>query len=81
MIVTVKLFAAAKEIVGAAEFTVELPAQCDVSFLKRTMQEQFPALAPLLSRSRFAVDQQYVADQFPLSAAQEIAFIPPVSGG
>lgn len=81
MIVSVKLFAAAKEIAGVPELTIELPASCDVSFLKQTMQEQFPALAPLLSRSSFAIDQRYVTDQFPLSADQEIAFIPPVSGG
>jgi len=81
MIVSVKLFAAAKEIAGAPEIYVELPASCDVSSLKRAIQEQFPALAPLLSRSSFAVDQRYVTDQFPLSRDQEIAFIPPVSGG
>ena len=81
MIVSVKLFAAAKEIVGAPELTIELPAISDVSVLRQKMQEQCPALGPLLSRSSFAVDQRYVTDQFVLNAEQEIAFIPPVSGG
>jgi len=81
MKLTVKLFAAARDLVGHQEVEVDLPAGANIGDLRRQMGEQFPALASLLTHAMFAVDAKYVADDVPAPENSEIACIPPVSGG
>lgn len=81
MRVTVKLFAAARELAGADELAVELPAQATVGELRAKLASDCPALAPLLEHVLFAVDEAYGTDATYLRAGAEIACIPPVSGG
>ena len=81
MKISVQVFAAAKDIVGASEIDIEAPDECDVTSLKALLEQKHPDLKPLLYRANFAVDQSYVPDEFKLNGNQEIAFIPPVSGG
>ena len=45
------------------------------------MIERFPQLAPMRDSIMFAVNAEYVASDHPIGAADEIALIPPVSGG
>jgi molybdopterin synthase catalytic subunit len=42
---------------------------------------RFPALGPLAERALVAVNLEYVGTEFRLSADDEVALIPPVSGG
>ncbi|MEZ6120425.1 MAG: MoaD/ThiS family protein [Pirellulaceae bacterium] len=49
--------------------------------LKVQLVQQIPELQPLLNSLRIAVNQQYASDQTQLRAHDEIACIPPVSGG
>ena len=81
MKVTVKLFAAARDLAGQEELAVALPASATIGELRRRMGEQFPTLAPLLPHAMFAVDTEYVSDDAPVPENIEIACIPPVSGG
>ncbi len=81
MKVTVKLFAAARDLAGQAEISVALPAGAIIGELRGQMGEQFPTLAPLLPHAIFAVDAEYVSDDAPVPENAEIACIPPVSGG
>jgi molybdopterin synthase catalytic subunit len=81
MKVTVKLFAAARELVGQAEVTVEMAAGGDVAQLRRELAERTPPLASLASRSLIAVNAEYAGDATPIAAGDELALIPPVSGG
>ncbi|MCH7752872.1 MAG: MoaD/ThiS family protein, partial [Planctomycetes bacterium] len=46
MKVTVKLFAAARDLAGQAEIAIALPAGATIGELRRQMGEQFPTLAP-----------------------------------
>jgi sulfur-carrier protein len=50
-----------------------------VASLRQYLELQLPSLAA--SGYRVAVDHSYVNDQFVLHEGQEIALIPPVSGG
>jgi molybdopterin converting factor subunit 1 len=81
MNITVRLFARVRELVGTDTVRVELPARSAVSKLRAALAEGWPAIAPLVARSAMAVNGEYVTDDNLLSPADEIALIPPVSGG
>ena len=81
MIVQVKLFAVAKQLVGGDTASVELPDQATVAELRIALTEDYPALSVILSSVVFAVNAEYATDQTRLSTTDEIACIPPVSGG
>jgi molybdopterin converting factor subunit 1 len=81
MIVQVRLFAGARDLVGADHVAVHLPAQATVGDLRRHLGNIQPALAALLARSAVAVDQEFAEDSLLLTEDIEIALLPPVSGG
>lgn len=81
MIVTVKLFAAARELAGHDEIAAKLVADETVGALRKRIADTFPALAPLLARSAIAVNHDFAEDSCVLTATDEVAIIPPVSGG
>ena len=81
MTLTVKLFAAARELAGADALAVELPAAATVADLRAAVRAAAPALAGLLARSAVAVNHDFADDTRPLSPGDEVAVIPPVSGG
>jgi molybdopterin converting factor subunit 1 len=79
--VTVLLFALAREAAGQAEVQVTLHGDRTVGALRRALATAYPALSPLLSRTMVAVNQSYASDGTRLEPGDEIAVIPPVSGG
>ena len=81
MIVTIHLYAAAREIMRRESISLELPIESTVATVRVAVAEQFPALAPLLRRSAIAVNHDYADDNIVLSDSDELAVIPPVSGG
>lgn len=81
MMVTVKMFAAARDLVGASEVTLEVGGDATVGDLRNLLAEKYPAAAPLIIRSMLAVDARYASDEERIASAREIACIPPVSGG
>ncbi|RIK73171.1 MAG: molybdopterin synthase sulfur carrier subunit [Planctomycetota bacterium] len=81
MKVAVKLFAAARELAGAGEIAVEAPLHATVGELRRALVEQSPRLGPLADRSLMAVNAQYADNATVVSPSDEVALIPPVSGG
>lgn len=81
MKVTVKLFAAAKEIVGADEIVTELPPGASFGDLRRKLSADNPQLQIVCVRALFAADARYVGDEDTVPSDCEIAMIPPVSGG
>ena len=78
---SVYLFAAARQTCGRSAIQLELPATATVGDLRQAIVQQVPELEPLLARCHFALDNEYAPDSHPLAAANEIACIPPVSGG
>mmetsp|Transcript_94685 Transcript_94685/g.149797 ORF Transcript_94685/g.149797 Transcript_94685/m.149797 type:complete len:83 (-) Transcript_94685:74-322(-) len=81
--VKVLLFGPAREAVDAGEFEVSVEDGFSVSDLREALGRQCPALEALLKVSRFSVDQEMIQDESACKPAKqdEIAFIPPISGG
>jgi molybdopterin synthase sulfur carrier subunit len=72
-------FGITKDILGGKETVVEVDG-ATVAALRRSLQEKYPQLVGL--RSLFiAVNQAYAEDEDVLRETDEIALIPPVSGG
>lgn len=81
MKLSVFLFAALREGAGRDSIVVELPQAGTVADLRQRIAEALPTLASLLSRSALAVNHQYADETQILNERDEIAVIPPVSGG
>ncbi len=81
MIVEVKLFAITRQLVGRPTCSVELPASATVADLRRELSRQVAELVPVIKSLQFAVGTQYATDATVISPGDEIACIPPVSGG
>ncbi len=79
--VRVLLFARARELAGADTIALTLPSPATVADLRAALAHFQPALAALLARSALAVNHAFADDSTPLSPSDEIALIPPVSGG
>lgn len=81
----IRYFAWLKHRVGCAEETLDLPpAIATVSALKHYLAGRHPGFAEALGNPgvvRCAVNQEYVPEDAPLRATDEIAFFPPVTGG
>jgi molybdopterin synthase catalytic subunit len=81
MKVNVKLFAAARELAGTTEAIVEAAPGATLGDVRRRLCEECPSLAPLAARSLLAVNAEYADDATPIAAGDDVALIPPVSGG
>jgi molybdopterin synthase sulfur carrier subunit len=79
MTVNVLAFGIAKDIFGGSSIEIELN-DADVRSLKALLEERYERLKNLKSYM-VAVNNEYAADDKPISATDEIAIIPPVSGG
>jgi molybdopterin converting factor small subunit len=76
----VAVFAGMADLVGGR--TIEIPWQGGtVEDLRRAIIAAHPAVAPLLVRSAVARGTAYVTDDASLAIGDDIAVIPPVSGG
>jgi molybdopterin synthase catalytic subunit len=78
--IVVLYFSGARDAAGAARETLAA-APPTVGALRRALAEAHPRLAPILARSRIAVDQDFAEDESPLRDGAEVAIVPPVSGG
>jgi molybdopterin converting factor subunit 1 len=81
MLIHVRLFARARELAGADRVAVELAEGETVAGLRRQLAARHPALAGLLERCALAVNEELAGDAMRLNGADEVAILPPVSGG
>jgi len=81
MHVAVLLFGSLRESAGAKELSVELPAGASVADLRALLAESQPAFAAYGARLRVAVNRRFSTDTAALAEGDEVAFLPPVSGG
>lgn len=77
--VRVRLFAAFREAAGTDRLEVPVEAGARVRDLLATLKERFPTVP--LERGLVAVNRDYVGQDLALRDGDEVAFIPPVSGG
>lgn len=81
MKVSLRFFALVRERIGESERTIELPAGSTSADALAYVEREFLELAPLFRASMIMRNQEYVGRGEPLADGDEIAFIPPVSGG
>jgi molybdopterin converting factor subunit 1 len=81
MLVTVRLFARLREVVGAAELSQELPDDALARTSWESLVREYPMLAGYERAISCAVNEEYAGLTTPLKHGDEVAFLPPVSGG
>ena len=81
MHVRIRLFAVQRELVGAREVPIELGPDATVEDAWAAIVARHPVLAPGRPSVRFARNGDYAEPGTVLRDGDEVAFIPPVSGG
>jgi len=77
--VKVRFFASYRELVGQSEIEIEIARDATVTNLAQELKQRFPNLPspPLIA----AVNAEYASPDCVLSDKDEVAFLPPMSGG
>ena len=81
MRVMVRLFARLRDIAGAADLARDVPSGSTAADVWRSLVAEFPEMARYDSSISTAVNANYAKMTTALSDNDEIAFLPPVSGG
>jgi molybdopterin converting factor subunit 1 len=81
MRVHVLLFAVLRDRAGVSEVPVDLPAGATVAAAAEAVFARFPELRGAARSLAYAVNRAYCRADAPLKEADEVALIPPVSGG
>lgn len=81
MYVTVQLFGSLREAAGARTLALELPDGAKVEDVRGALAKRLPAAARLGSRVAIAVNQELALPGTVLAEGDEVALLPPVSGG
>lgn len=79
--VTVRFFAGHREIVGATEQQRQLAPHTTAGALWEALTSEYPPLKDYTGRVMFAVNQEFAGPHKVLHNGDEVAYIPPVSGG
>jgi len=79
--ITVRLFASYREIVGQIRMDLDVAEGSTAGDVLETFVAQFPRLGDLASTTLLAVNREYAAAETQLREGDEVAFVPPVSGG
>ena len=80
--VRVHLFARFRDVVGVETLDIEMPLLgTKVRCVRNQLARLYPELAALLTRSQIAVNNEFATDDVLIREGDEIAIIPPVSGG
>lgn len=83
MQVRVLFFAASREVAGKSEQSFELGEDATTHTLLQHLVQCYPALESIMKSCVFAVNQEYVppSQDLQLKQGDEVAIIPPLSGG
>ena len=79
--VNIRLFAAARHLAQRPTLQLQCADDTTIAELRQALAAQCPPLRPLLAHVRFAVNGHYAGDDQTIRAEDEIACVPPVSGG
>ena len=81
MLVTIRLFARLREMAGGSELRRELPAGATARTAWEALVAEFPGFDDYSRAVSCAVNEEYARMTSPLTDGDEVAFLPPVSGG
>ena len=79
--ITVRLFAQYREATGTSTINMSIPNSSSVSDVLELLFRAHPSLSLSKSNTVVAVNQSYAEHNYILQAHDELALIPPVSGG
>ncbi len=80
-LVKVKLFGISTEIVGKREMTLLVPVGTTIGNLRKEITKLYPSLDIATIPFVFAVNNKVVDEEVRVTHLDEIAILPPVSGG
>ena len=81
MMVNVRLFAILRDRAGVDSVRLELAQGATIESAIAALNQRFPALNDYLRRAAFAINRDYAPPTASLHEGDELAVIPPVSGG
>jgi len=81
VLVTVRLFARLRELAGAAELRRDVPDGSTALDVWNDLSREFPPFADYTKAISVAVNEEYARLTASLRDGDDIAFLPPVSGG
>ena len=81
MKINIKLFAMIREIVGESGIVIEVSENSTINEMMELFYNAYPSARAYHEYMRVAVNREYVPFSHRLHDNDEVAFIPPVSGG
>lgn len=81
MKIKIILFASAREIVGKEKLEMEFKEGARVSDCKASLLKAFPSIGRIIDKCSYAVNTDIKSDDYILNEGDEVAVLPPVSGG
>jgi molybdopterin converting factor subunit 1 len=79
--VRVLFFGVARDVAGASQTAIQLDSPATLGDLFARLAQQFPRFQQLASTIVLAHNQEFAAPSTPLADGDEVALLPPVSGG
>jgi molybdopterin converting factor subunit 1 len=79
--VTVRLFARLRDVAGASELARDLPPGATIGDVWRELAREFPEFAGYERSISSAINADYARIDQVIGDGDEVAFLPPVSGG
>lgn len=79
--IKVKLFAILRERVGESEITITVPTGITVNYLNSEILKKYPQLKSFNNKFVTSVNWKVTTGNTIISSKDEIALLPPVSGG
>ena len=81
MRVTVRLFARLRDLAGSGELVREVAGPATIQSVWKDLVSEIPALADYERTMSVALNADYSRMSAPVREGDEVAFLPPVSGG
>jgi len=81
MRVTIRLFARLRDLAGSGELTREIPGPATVQTVWRLLTAEIPSLVEYERTLSVAINAEYSRMAAAVQDGDEVAFLPPVSGG
>jgi molybdopterin converting factor subunit 1 len=81
MRVTIRLFARLRDLAGSGELMREIPGPATAQTVWRSLTTEIPALGEYERTLSVAINAEYSSMAAAVQDGDEVAFLPPVSGG
>jgi MoaE-MoaD fusion protein len=81
MRISILLLGPARQFAGAEAVEIDIPKGASIADLRRALAARIPEIRTSLPAMRFALNREFVSDDTLVHPDDEVALIPPVSGG